>query len=96
MLLAVRDRVPVTRLAGHFHNTNGRAIDNIDAALSLGVRSFDSAAGGLGGCPYAPGAAGNVATEAVVAHLERLGYDTGIDLTCGEEAAEMARAMRTG
>ncbi|WP_170559358.1 hydroxymethylglutaryl-CoA lyase [Ruegeria atlantica] len=95
MLLAVRERVPVTRLAGHFHDTNGRAIDNIDAALALGVRVFDSAVGGLGGCPYAPGAAGNVATEAVATHLERLGYQTGIDLAVIEEAAQMARAMRS-
>ncbi len=94
MLLAVQKRVPVTRLAGHFHDTNGRAIDNIDAALALGVRTFDSAVGGLGGCPYAPGAAGNVATEAVVAHLGRLGYKTGVDPIIVEEAAEMARAMR--
>ncbi len=94
MLLAVQKRVPVTRLAGHFHDTNGRAIDNIDAALALGVRTFDSAVGGLGGCPYAPGAAGNVATEAVVAHLERLGYETGVDPIIVEDAAEMARAMR--
>ena len=95
MLLAVRERVPATRLAGHFHDTNGRAIDNIDAALALGVRVFDSAVGGLGGCPYAPGASGNVATEAVVAHLERLGYQTGIDLEVIEEAAQLARAMRS-
>ncbi|SLN18288.1 hydroxymethylglutaryl-CoA lyase [Ruegeria meonggei] len=94
MLLAVRDRVPVTRLAGHFHDTNGRAIDNIDAALTLGVRTFDAAVGGLGGCPFAPGASGNVATEAVAAHLERLGYETGLDLAVVEEAAQMARAMR--
>ena len=51
MLLAVRERVPVTRLAGHFHDTNGRAMDNIDASLALGVRVFDAAVGGLGGCP---------------------------------------------
>ncbi len=94
MLLAVRDRVPVTRLAGHFHDTNGRAIDNIDASLSLGVRVFDAAVGGLGGCPYAPGAAGNVATEAVDAHLTRLGYETGLDAAVLEQAAHMARAMR--
>ncbi|WP_299638371.1 hydroxymethylglutaryl-CoA lyase [uncultured Ruegeria sp.] len=94
MLLAVRERVPVTRLAGHFHDTNGRAIDNIDAALALGVRVFDTAVGGLGGCPYAPGAAGNVATEAVVAHLHRLGYETGLDIDVIEEAAQMARALR--
>ncbi len=94
MLLAVRERVPVTRLAGHFHDTNGRAIDNIDASLALGVRVFDTAVGGLGGCPYAPGAAGNVATEAVTAHLERLGYETGLDVPVLEQAARMARAMR--
>ncbi|KIC48484.1 hydroxymethylglutaryl-CoA lyase [Tateyamaria sp. ANG-S1] len=94
MLLAVRDVVPVGRLAGHFHDTSGRALDNIDAALSLGLRVFDAAVGGLGGCPYAPGAAGNVATEAVAAHLARLGYDTGLDLNVIAEAAEMARAMR--
>lgn len=96
MLLAVRDRVPVTRLAAHFHDTNGRALDNIDAALSLGIRVFDAAVGGLGGCPFAPGAAGNVATEAVAAHLERLGYRTGLDATVLDEAAQMARAMRHG
>ncbi|WP_146344755.1 hydroxymethylglutaryl-CoA lyase [Falsiphaeobacter marinintestinus] len=96
MLLAVRERMPATRLAGHFHNTAGRALANIDASLSLGVRVFDAAVGGLGGCPYAPGAAGNVATEAVQAHLERLGYETGLDASVLEEAAGMARAMRAG
>ncbi|WP_299768621.1 hydroxymethylglutaryl-CoA lyase [uncultured Tateyamaria sp.] len=94
MLLAVRDVVPVGRLAGHFHDTNGRALDNIDASLALGVRVFDAAVGGLGGCPYAPGAAGNVATEAVAAHLTRLGYETGLDQSLIEEAAELARSMR--
>ncbi|MCU9838518.1 hydroxymethylglutaryl-CoA lyase [Ruegeria sp. WL0004] len=94
MLLAVRERVPVTRLAGHYHDTAGRALANIDASLALGVRVFDAAVGGLGGCPYAPGAAGNVATEAVAAHLERLGYRTGLDMGVIEEAAEMARNMR--
>ncbi|MEX0320379.1 MAG: hydroxymethylglutaryl-CoA lyase [Ruegeria sp.] len=94
MLLAVRERVPVTRLAGHYHDTAGRAIDNIDASLALGVRAFDAAVGGLGGCPYAPGAAGNVATEAVAAHLERLGYETGLNAEVLEEAAGMAQAMR--
>ncbi|MDG1336048.1 MAG: hydroxymethylglutaryl-CoA lyase [Tateyamaria sp.] len=94
MLLAVRDVVPVGRLAGHYHDTEGRAIDNIDASLSLGMRIFDAAVGGLGGCPFAPGAAGNVATEAVAAHLARLGYDTGLSLDKIEQAADMARAMR--
>ena len=94
MLLAVRDVVPVGRLAGHYHDTDGRALENIDASLALGVRVFDAAVGGLGGCPYAPGASGNVATEAVAAHLQRLGYDTGLDLCVIDQAAEMARAMR--
>ena len=94
MLLAVRDTVPVGRLAGHYHDTGGRALDNVDAALAMGVRVFDAAAGGLGGCPYAPGAAGNLATEALAGHLARLGYDTGLDLAVIEEAAAMAKAMR--
>ncbi|MBB3993712.1 hydroxymethylglutaryl-CoA lyase [Sulfitobacter undariae] len=96
MLLAVRDVVPVGRLAGHYHDTNGRAMANIDASLSLGVRVFDAAVGGLGGCPYAPGASGNVATEAVASHLAALGYDTGLDLDVITQAADMARAMRGG
>ena len=94
MLLAVRDVVPVGRLAGHYHDTHGRAMDNIDASLSMGVRVFDAAVGGLGGCPFAPGAAGNVATEAVNAHLNALGYETGLDQALIDEAAAMARAMR--
>lgn len=94
MLLAVRDVVPVGRLAGHYHDTGGRALDNIDASLSLGVRVFDAAVAGLGGCPYAPGASGNVATEAVAAHLATLGYETGLDAEIIAEAADMARAMR--
>ncbi len=96
MLLAVRDVVPVTRLAGHYHDTAGRALDNIGASLALGVRVFDAAVGGLGGCPYAPGAAGNVATEAVAAHLQRLGYDTGLDEHVLAQGANMARMMRSG
>lgn len=96
MLMKVRDVVPATRLAGHFHDTAGRAIANIDASLSLGVRVFDAAIGGLGGCPYAPGAAGNVATEVAAAHLQRLGYETGLDQAVLAEAADMALAMRRG
>ena len=94
MLKAVSDVIPADRLAGHYHDTAGRALDNIDASLALGVRVFDAAVGGLGGCPYAPGAAGNVATEAVARHLTELGYETGLDLKKIEEAAGMARAMR--
>ncbi|WP_299280377.1 hydroxymethylglutaryl-CoA lyase [uncultured Tateyamaria sp.] len=95
MLLAVRDAVPVGRLAGHYHDTGGRAMDNIDVSLSLGVRVFDAAVGGLGGCPFAPGAAGNVATEAVALHLSRLGYDTGLDMDKVVEAAALTKAMRS-
>lgn len=94
MLLAVRDAVPVGRLAGHYHDTKGTAMSNIDASLSLGVRVFDAAVGGLGGCPYAPGAPGNVATEAVNAHLTTLGYETGLDQGALEAAAEVAQGMR--
>jgi hydroxymethylglutaryl-CoA lyase len=71
----------------HLHDSNGRALDNARAALSLGVRSFDASAGGLGGCPYAPGARGNVDTAALVAAVEAEGYTTGVD----REA--VARAM---
>ena len=95
MLLAVKDHVPVTRIAGHYHNTAGRAMDNIDASLALGVRVFDASVGGLGGCPYAPGAAGNVATEAVDAHLTRLGYVTGLNAAVLAEASTIALAMRS-
>ncbi|WP_375551828.1 hydroxymethylglutaryl-CoA lyase [Rhodophyticola porphyridii] len=94
MLLAVRSVVPAGRLAGHYHDTRGRALDNIDASLSLGLRVFDAAVGGLGGCPYAPGAAGNVATEAVARHLADLGYETGLDAEVLAQAVGMARAMR--
>ena len=78
--LAVRDVVPAGRLAGHYHDTGGHALSNIDASLSLGLRIFDASVGGLGGCPYAPGAAGNVATEDVVNMLHLEGIETGIDL----------------
>jgi hydroxymethylglutaryl-CoA lyase len=95
MVLAVREVVPVHRLAGHFHDTGGRALDNIDASLALGVRVFDASVGGLGGCPFAPGAKGNVATEAVFEHVERLGYDTGLNANVLQRAGEMAQLMRS-
>lgn len=94
MLAAVLDEVPPERLAGHYHDTAGRALANIDASLARGLRVFDAAVGGLGGCPYAPGAAGNVATEAVAAHLASAGYRTGLDAAVLVEAAAMARRMR--
>ena len=96
MLAAVSDVVPVARLAGHFHDTSGRALENIEVSLAKGLRVFDAAVGGLGGCPYAPGAAGNVATETVHQKLEELGYDTGLERDVLLKAAEMARAMRGG
>ncbi|UZD91868.1 hydroxymethylglutaryl-CoA lyase [Cognatishimia activa] len=96
MLKAVTNVIPAERLAGHYHDTSGRALENIEASLDFGVRVFDAAVGGLGGCPYAPGAAGNVATEAVDARLKALGYETGLDAEVIGKAAEMARAMRAG
>ena len=94
MLQAVLEVVPADKIAGHYHDTAGRALANIEASLDLGVRVFDAAVGGLGGCPYAPGAKGNVATETVDARLKALGYETGLDTTVLAQAAEMARAMR--
>ena len=96
MLSAVLSEMPPERLAGHFHDTSGRALDNIEVALGRGLRVFDAAVGGLGGCPYAPGAAGNVATEAVMARLAALGFETGLDADVVAEAAAQARAMREG
>ena len=96
MLRAVLDELPPERLAGHYHDTAGRALANIEASLELGLRVFDAAVGGLGGCPYAPGAAGNVATEKVAARLADLGHDTGLDMAVLDEAAELARRMRDG
>ncbi len=96
MLGAVLDEMPAATLAGHFHDTAGRALANIEVALARGLRIFDAAVGGLGGCPYAPGAAGNVATERVAARLDDLGYATGLDLGRVAEAAALARALRAG
>ncbi|WP_435104490.1 hydroxymethylglutaryl-CoA lyase [Arhodomonas sp. AD133] len=80
MVETVADRLPVERLAAHFHDTYGQALANLFAVLNLGVASVDSAVAGLGGCPYAKGASGNVATEDVVYLLDGLGIDTGVDL----------------
>lgn len=87
-------RVPAARLAGHFHDTRGMALANIRVCLAKGLRVFDAAIGGLGGCPYAPGARGNVATEAVVELLGGLGYTTGIDPQGLQTAARFARRLR--
>ncbi|WP_328464051.1 hydroxymethylglutaryl-CoA lyase [Actinoplanes sp. NBC_00393] len=77
----------------HFHNTRGTGLANILTALELGVTEFDASAGGLGGCPYAPGASGNVATEEVVHMLHDMGVDTGIDLDRLIQAAELAEEI---
>lgn len=94
MLDAVLEEIPANRLAGHYHDTSGRALANVEVSLEKGLRVFDAAVGGLGGCPYAPGAAGNVATEAVHDRVTELGYDTGLDRAVLLEAASMARTMR--
>ncbi|MBX9462573.1 MAG: hydroxymethylglutaryl-CoA lyase [Aquamicrobium sp.] len=78
---AVAAELPIDRLAVHFHDTRGQALANILACLDDGVRTIDSSVAGLGGCPYAPGASGNVATEDLVYMLDGLGMETGIDLS---------------
>ena len=93
MLAAVLKVVPAGLLAGHFHDTNGRAVENIEASLDAGLRCFDAAIGGLGGCPYAPGAAGNVDTLAVARRVEDLGFVTGLDLGRLEEVAVFAQEL---
>jgi hydroxymethylglutaryl-CoA lyase len=87
MLDAVIARVPVERLAGHFHDSYGQALVNVYAALQAGVTVFDTSVAGLGGCPFAPGASGNVATEDVVYMLAGLGIASGIDLDALVEVA---------
>lgn len=94
MLDAVLAVAPADRLAGHFHDTGGRALDNIDVCLEYGLSVFDSSVGGLGGCPYAPGAPGNADTVEVAQLMERRGFATGIDLAKLEEAAQFARSLR--
>ena len=80
LLDTLTPEIPAERLAGHFHDTGGRALANVDAALEYGLRRFDAAVGGLGGCPYAPGAKGNLATSPLIRHLHEAGYETGVDM----------------
>jgi isopropylmalate/homocitrate/citramalate synthase len=80
MLTAARGVLPLDRLALHFHDTSGAALNNVDEALHHGIHIFDAAAGGLGGCPFAPGAPGNLGTERLVDHLLRRGARTGVDV----------------
>ena len=106
MIEACAKRVPIGKLAGHYHDTYGQALANIYASLELGVGTFDASIAGLGGCPYAAGASGNVATEDVVYMLDGLGIRTGVDLDklvdigqwiCGilrkEPSSKAARAL---
>lgn len=92
MLQEVLRAVPAEQLAGHYHDTGNRALANVEASLELGLRTFDSAVGGLGGCPYAPGAKGNVATGALVDLLASRGFETGID----REKLAVAEAFMMG
>jgi hydroxymethylglutaryl-CoA lyase len=91
----VSTRVPIDRIALHFHDTRGTALANVLAALELGVATFDASAGGLGGCPYAPGATGNLATEDLLYMLDGLGITTGVDLN-GVVAASSFIESRVG
>lgn len=95
MLDAVLDITTPDMLGGHFHDTGGRALDNIELCLNRGLRVFDAAVGGLGGCPYAPGAKGNVATEAVLDRLNALGFETGLDPEAIARAGQFAQGLRT-
>lgn len=94
MLEAVTKVVLPQKLAGHFHDTGGRALENIAVSLERGLRVFDASVGNLGGCPYAPGAKGNVDTLAVAQMLVDKGYTTGLDLARLEQVAAFARSLR--
>ena len=94
MLDAVLAKVDAGRLAGHFHDTSGTAIENIAVSLGKGLRVFDASAGGLGGCPYAPGAAGNVGTGDVADYLAANGFETGLDRARLVKAEAFARSLK--
>ncbi len=89
---AVLEKLPAERLALHLHDTRGRAMANVEAGLALGITTFDAAASGLGGCPFAPGAPGNLATESLVAMLHEHGIETGVN---PERLDEASRFIRT-
>ena len=84
---AVAERIPLSRIALHFHDTRGTALANVLTALEIGVATFDASCGGLGGCPYAPGATGNLATEDLIYMLDGLGIETGVNLGTLVEAS---------
>ncbi|KAA5835161.1 hydroxymethylglutaryl-CoA lyase [Saccharopolyspora hirsuta] len=94
---AVREAVPEAVVGLHLHNALGQALRTVDIALDLGITRFDAAVGGYGGCPFAPGAHGNIATETLVDHLHARGVDTGIDrVRLGEAVAVVREALRRG
>ncbi|MCJ9560016.1 hydroxymethylglutaryl-CoA lyase [Acinetobacter baumannii] len=80
LIRALKEEVPVSKIAGHFHDTYGQALANVWVSLEEGIRTFDSSIAGLGGCPYAKGASGNLATEDLIYMLHNSGYETGVDL----------------
>jgi hydroxymethylglutaryl-CoA lyase len=94
MLDAVLAVAPAGRLAGHYHDTNGRALDSVAVSLEKGLRVFDSAVGGLGGCPYAPGAKGNLSTGALARDLAARGVATGLDLHALTEVEKFVSGLR--
>jgi isopropylmalate/homocitrate/citramalate synthase len=93
VVAAVAASVPVERIALHLHDTGGRALENVAAGLEAGVRVFDSSAGGLGGCPFAPGAPGNLATEALVEMLHAHGFETGVDVEAVRSTGAWMRGL---
>ncbi|MCY4152720.1 MAG: hydroxymethylglutaryl-CoA lyase [Aestuariivita sp.] len=93
MIATVAEQVPIEKLAGHYHDTDGQALANISASVALGMRVFDASVGGLGGCPFAPGAKGNVATEAAVRHLLAAGFESDLDLEVLDQSADFARKL---
>jgi hydroxymethylglutaryl-CoA lyase len=90
---ALLEHIPAEQLAMHFHDTRGMAVANAWAAVEEGVRRFDASVGGIGGCPFAPGAAGNAATEDLVLMAERSGLSTGIDLMGLLAAVDFAQEL---
>ncbi|HAV3167282.1 hydroxymethylglutaryl-CoA lyase [Acinetobacter baumannii] len=80
LIRALKEEVPISKVAGHFHDTYGQALANVWVSLEEGIRTFDSSIAGLGGCPYAKGASGNLATEDLIYMLHNSGYETGVDL----------------
>ncbi len=93
---ALLERIPVDRLALHLHDTRGRALENVQAGLERGVGIYDSSAGGTGGCPFAPGAPGNLATESLCGLLDRLGIAHGVDAAAVRAASTALRTHLTG